>query len=474
MLFNSLSFILFLPIVFLVYWKLSKRLKWQNLWVLFASYVFYGWWDWRFLSLIFASTLVDYFIGLKISNACKAPRKQILLVTSLVFNLGLLGVFKYFNFFIESFNNLLGSSYSDSFNTFDLILPVGISFYTFQTLSYTIDIYKGRLNPTRSFINFAGYVSFFPQLVAGPIERAVHLLPQFEKPRKFEFEKSILGLRQILWGLFKKVVIADNLAVIVDDVYLNYESMSSLAIIFGFISFSFQIYCDFSGYSDIAIGVSRLFGFDLIKNFNFPYFSQSISEFWRRWHISLTTWFRDYVYFPLGGNKKGIYSTVRNTLIVFSISGFWHGANWTFIFWGVLNAILFLPGIWFKRKKSVRKLFLVFRVLWTFTIITFTWIFFRSDSMSEAINILNYSIPNFSNESLIGLENKLFGEWSFSWALLTFLTIVVEFFGRKGEFALQVIFPKSKLLRWFSYFVIVFILGAMMQVKKEGFIYFQF
>ena len=474
MLFNSLSFILFLPTVFLVYWILSKRLKWQNLWVLFVSYVFYGWWDWRFLSLIFASTLVDYFIGLKISNTYEANRKRNLLIISLVFNLGLLGVFKYFNFFIDSFYYLFDFSHSSSFNTFDIILPVGISFYTFQTLSYTIDIYKGKLNPTAEFINFAGYVSFFPQLVAGPIERAVHLLPQFEKPRKFEYQNAILGLRQILWGLFKKVVIADNLAVIVDDVYLNYHSMSSLAIIFGFISFSFQIYCDFSGYSDIAIGVSRLFGFDLKKNFNFPYFSKSISEFWRRWHISLTTWFRDYIYFPLGGNKKGIYTTVRNTLIVFVISGFWHGANWTFIFWGVLNSILFLPGIWFPRKNSISKFFLAFRVLWTFSIITFTWVFFRSDSISEAINILNYSISNFGFEGLNGLDHKLFEEWSVSWVILTILTFIVEFFGRKGEFALQFFFPKSKLFRWFSYFIIVFVLGTMMQVEKEGFIYFQF
>ena len=472
--FNSLSFILFLPIVFLVYWKLSKSLKWQNAWVLFASYVFYGWWDWRFLSLIIASTLVDYFVGWNISKACKKRRKNILLVMSLAFNLGLLGTFKYFNFFIQSFNNILGFSHSDSFNTLDLILPVGISFYTFQTLSYTIDIYKGKLSPTGSFINFAGYVSFFPQLVAGPIERAVNLLPQFESPRKFEYKKAISGLRQILWGLFKKVVIADNLAVIVDDVYLNYESMSSLAIICGFVSFSFQIYCDFSGYSDIAIGVSRLFGFDIMKNFNFPYFSKSISDFWRRWHISLTTWFRDYIYFPLGGSKRGVLVTIRNTLIVFVISGFWHGANWTFVFWGFLNAILFLPGIWFNQTKSTVKFFLVFRVLWTFVIITFTWVFFRSYSISEAINIINYSIPDFSVESWRGLNDKLFGEWSFSWFILTVLTIIVEFVGRKSEFALQVIFPKSKLLRWLSYFIVIFILGTMMQVEKEGFIYFQF
>ena len=312
---------------------------------------------------------------------------------SLTFNLGLLATFKYFNFFIDSLNDFLGIEGDSQFSTLDLILPVGISFYTFQTLSYTIDVFKKKLKPTHDFIEFAGYVSFFPQFVAGPIERASHLLPQFQKKRVFDYEKAVLGMRQILWGLFKKVVIADNLSIIVDDVYSNYATISPWAIWVGFIAFSFQIYGDFSGYSDIAIGTSRLFGFDLMKNFNFPYFAKSIADFWRRWHISLTTWFRDYVYFPLGGSKNGLKYTLINTIIVFLVSGFWHGANWTFIFWGALNAVLFIPGLLFPSSKKRSKFRQVTGALWTFFLITITWVFFRADTISEAFNILGNSVP---------------------------------------------------------------------------------
>ncbi|MDA8876948.1 MBOAT family protein [bacterium] len=475
MLFNSLSFILFLPFVFMIYWKLNDNLKSQNIWLLLMSYLFYGWWDWRFLSLIFASTLVDYTIGLKLKTSEKKGTRKTLLVLSLVFNLGVLAVFKYYNFFIDSFNELFAIFHpSVSYNTLDIILPVGISFYTFQTLSYTIDVYKKKLEPTSDFVDFAGYVSFFPQLVAGPIERATNLLPQFQKRRKFDYEKSVLGMRQILWGLFKKMVIADNLAVIVDEVYLSHAEMSPYAIIVGFICFSFQIYCDFSGYSDIAIGTARLFGFDLMKNFNFPYFSKSIADFWRRWHISLTTWFRDYIYFPLGGSRVNKFGAVKNILIVFLVSGFWHGANWTFIFWGGLNALFFLPGMYYPQKKSKNKILLIVRAFWTFMLITFTWVFFRAKSLQESFQILTNALPKFEMIELLQLEKQLFREWKFSWILLLIVCLVVEFLGRKGNFALEKLFPKSKLLRWLSYFIIVLTIGFTMQVNKEGFLYFQF
>lgn len=472
MLFNSLSFIVFLPIAFFVYWKLSKRLQLQNGWLLFISYFFYGWWDWRFLGLIFASTLVDFAIGIKLNSIAQPLKRKLLLILSLVFNLGVLMTFKYYNFFIESFIDLF--NIGSGFSTFQIILPVGISFYTFQTLSYTIDVYKEKIKPSSNFIEFGGYVSFFPQLVAGPIERAANLVPQFQKKRVFNHEQSVIGMRQILWGLLKKVVIADNLAFIVDDVYLNYPDLGPLAIIVGFMCFSFQIYFDFSGYSDIAIGTAKLFGFDLMKNFNFPYFSKSIADFWRRWHISLTTWFRDYIYIPLGGSKYGKYITIRNTLIVFVVSGFWHGANWTFVFWGGLNALFFLPGLFYPiNKKTRKKPQIILGSIWTFILITFAWVFFRSKSIEEAFNILKYSIPSFGLNDFIELENA-FKHWKFSWILLLIAVMVIEFLGRKKEFAIEEIFPKWKGFRWVSYFVMVLIIGFTMQVHKEGFIYFQF
>jgi alginate O-acetyltransferase complex protein AlgI len=342
MLFNSLDFAVFLPIVFALYWFVTNHnLKLQNALIVAASYVFYGWWDWRFLSLIIFSTLVDYSIGRRLKNEEKQSTRKILLWTSIIVNLGFLGFFKYYNFFLDNFIaafSFFGQEIQP--NTLNIILPVGISFYTFQTLSYTIDVYKKKLEPTEDFIAFSAFVCFFPQLVAGPIERATNLLPQFYKKRTFEYDKAVDGMRQILWGLFKKVVIADNCAEYANLIFNNYQDYNGSTLLLGAIFFTFQIYGDFSGYSDIAIGTSRLFGFNLMQNFATPYFSRDIAEFWRRWHISLSTWFRDYLYIPLGGSRGGTWMKVRNTFIIFLVSGFWHGANWTFIVWGGLKCIV--------------------------------------------------------------------------------------------------------------------------------------
>ena len=353
MLFNSLDFAIFLPIFFILYWYVTNRnLQLQNFLIVVASYIFYGWWDWRFLFLIFFSSITDYIIGKCLQITEKEKYRKTLLWISIVTNIGFLGFFKYYNFFVDSFVTAFSFfGKSISVNSLDIILPVGISFYTFQTLSYTIDVYKRKLEPAKDIISFLAFVSFFPQLVAGPIERATNLLPQFYKKRVFEYDKAVDGMRQMLWGLFKKVVIADNCAEYANAIFNNYTDFSGSTLVLGAIFFTFQIYCDFSGYSDMAIGMSRLFGFNLMKNFAFPYFSRDIAEFWRRWHISLSTWFRDYLYIPLGGSKGSLLTIVRNTFIIFLVSGFWHGANWTFIIWGFLNALYFLPLLLVKRNR---------------------------------------------------------------------------------------------------------------------------
>ncbi|MDC1365328.1 MBOAT family protein, partial [Algibacter sp.] len=337
MLFNSLEFFIFLSVVFILYWFVFKKhLKAQNILLLVASYVFYGIWDWRFLSLILLSTIVDYFVGIKIdSNTDKQLRKRWLWV-SVLFNVGLLGFFKYYNFFVDSWIDMFSiMGYTmESTWTLKVILPVGISFYTFQTMSYSFDIYYKKLKPTTNFLSFAAFVSFFPQLVAGPIERASNLLHQITNKRTFNYNQSVSGLKLIFWGLFKKIVIADALAPIVDDIFANYSTYPASTLILGVTLFSFQVYGDFSGYSDIAIGTAKLFGIELMSNFKFPNFSRNVAEYWQRWHVSLSTWFRHYIYIPLGGSRGSKLKSVRNICIIFLVSGFWHGANWTFIFWG--------------------------------------------------------------------------------------------------------------------------------------------
>lgn len=395
MLFNSLTFLMFLPTVFTLYWFVfNKTLKGRNILLLIASYVFYGWWDYRFLSLILASTIVDYVVALLLNKEGRQHVRKLLLSISLIFNLGLLGVFKYYNFFVESWVDVWSSlGVTMQASTLSIILPVGISFYTFQTLSYTIDVYKRRMQPNSSFIQFATYVAFFPQLVAGPIERATNLLPQFKIIHKFDYDLAKSGMSLIIWGLFKKIVIADNCGYFVNQIFSSPSGYSAGELWAGAVLFAFQIYGDFSGYSDIAIGVARLFGFRLMTNFRFPYFSRDIAEFWRRWHISLSTWFRDYLYIPLGGSRGSKKEQIRNIFIIFLVSGFWHGANWTFLVWGGIHACLFLPLLLLNRNRNnITVEGLNFRhylsIILTFIFVTLAWVFFRADNLGIAIDYI--------------------------------------------------------------------------------------
>jgi len=395
MLFNSLEFLIFLPTVFVLYWFIFKnQLRAQNILLLLASYIFYGWWDWRFLTLIIASTFLDYFIALQLGKTDISKKRKLLMGISLVGNLGMLGFFKYYNFFVSSWIEAWSSvGITMEASTLNIILPVGISFYTFQTLSYTIDVFKKEMQPTKSFIDFAAFVTFFPQLVAGPIERAAHLLPQFYKNRTFSYQYAVDGVKLIIWGMFKKVVVADNCAFFVNKIFENPEGYSSGELFVGMVFFAFQIYGDFSGYSDIAIGLSKLFGFDLMVNFKFPYFSRDIAEFWRRWHISLSTWFRDYIYIPLGGSKGSQWFQIRNVMIIFLVSGFWHGANWTYVVWGLFHALMFLPLLLFNVNRShlIAKSYgwLDFaKIGVTFLVVCIGWVFFRADSISDAFQYL--------------------------------------------------------------------------------------
>jgi len=482
MLFNSIEFAVFLPIVFILHWfTTNKNIKSQNAVLLVASYVFYGWWDWRFLSLIIFSSCIDYFVGIGLGKSNDKRKRKLLVLTSIFINLSLLGFFKYFNFFAESFANaftLLGKPIEVS--RLNIILPVGISFYTFQTLSYTIDIYKQRLEPTLNALSFFAYVSFFPQLVAGPIERASNLLPQFYKKRVFEYDKAVDGMRQVLWGLFKKVVIADNCAQFANQIFENYTNLSGSTLVIGAIFFTFQIYGDFSGYSDIAIGIARFFGFNLMQNFAFPYFSRDIAEFWRRWHISLSTWFRDYVYIPLGGSKGGTWMKIKNTFIIFLVSGFWHGANWTFLVWGFLNACYFLPLILSNRNRnnlnsvaenkvfpSIKELF---QIVITFCLVVFGWIFFRAESLDMAFSYIvrMMSISTFMPFQI--LTPKLQMLYSL-WLIIPF--IAIEWLQRNQQHALAIA-SKSKAFRWTAYISVFMLIITFGFFGKNEFIYFQF
>ncbi len=485
MFFNSIDFAIFLPIVFLLYWFVTnKNLKLQNFLIVVASYTFYGWWDWRFLSLILFSTIVDYLVGRGLEKQENITNRKLLLWTSIIVNLGFLGFFKYYNFFLENFVEAF-SFFGHPINPqgLNIILPVGISFYTFQTLSYSIDVYKRKLEPTKDFIAFTAFVSFFPQLVAGPIERATNLLPQFYKKRFFEYEKATDGMRQILWGLFKKIVIADNCAIYVNDIFINYKDYSGSTLFLGGICFAFQIYGDFSGYSDIAIGTSRLFGFNLKQNFAFPYFSRDIAEFWRRWHISLSTWFRDYLYIPLGGSRGGILMKIRNTFAIFIVSGFWHGANWTYIIWGALNALYFLPLLLLNKNRKntdnvatgriLPNLKEFFQIAVTFFITVIAWIFFRADDLHHALNYLNILFSkSFFNLPIKDLWTINTGNHIFYMIAFIFLFIIVEWLQRTKQYGLE-INNLPKLLRWSLYFIIA-ISCFLMNGIQQNFIYFQF
>jgi alginate O-acetyltransferase complex protein AlgI len=451
MLFNSASFIIFFPIVFILYWFFTKgNLRIQNILLILASYFFYACWDWRFLFLLIFSTLLDYTTGIKIHNAANQAGRRFWLWLSIIINLGLLGVFKYYNFFIESFQeglSLIG--FTTEFKTLNVILPVGISFYTFHGLSYIIDIYKKRISPERNFVDYSLFVCFFPLLVAGPIERATHLLPQIVKKREFSFSQSREGIRLMLWGFFKKVVIADALAPSVNEIFQNYQTYNTPILILGAVFFAFQIYGDFSGYSDIARGTAKLFGIELMLNFNFPYFSRSIAEFWRKWHISLSTWFRDYLYIPLGGSKAGKLKSIRNVFIIFLVSGIWHGANWTFIAWAIIHALLFVPSFVsatnrnhltdIKRTKYfVPSIPDFLQILRTFILVTIAWIFFRAESITHAVDFIgNIFSFNFTPQTFLNpYDNQvLFKEYfylaAFILAEYCFVTNIVNFYSRK-------------------------------------------
>jgi alginate O-acetyltransferase complex protein AlgI len=479
MLFNSQSFALFLPIVFTLYWFVTnKSLKAQNILLLIASYFFYACWDWRFLFLLFFSTFLDYYTGLKMFNAPNSKNKKFWLWLSIIINLGFLGFFKYYNFFVESFAEALAHlGVHLNMWTIKVILPVGISFYTFHGLSYVIDIYYGRIKAEKNFIDYGLFVSFFPLLVAGPIERATHLLPQIKAPRHFDYKRATDGLRQILWGLFKKVVIADGCAEFANIAFNNATDHSGSTLALGALFFAFQIYGDFSGYSDIALGTARLFGIELLRNFAFPYFSRDIAEFWRRWHISLSSWFRDYLYIPLGGSHGGMATKVRNTFIIFLVSGFWHGANWTFIAWGALNAIYFLPLLLTENNRSNMEIVAkgkllpslndALAILLTFALTVFAWIFFRAESMGHAFTyIAGILSPTLLTAPAFKLKVI---------ALLLTGFVVTEWFGREDKYALETLGLKWIWpARWAAYTFLVFLIGMYIKTEETPFIYFQF
>ncbi|MGB3607260.1 MBOAT family O-acyltransferase [Psychroserpens sp.] len=482
MLFNSLEFAVFLPLIFLLYWFLvPKRARYQNILLLISSYIFYGWWDWRFLILIFCSSILDYAIGIQLQQNTRKKERKALLWLSITVNIGVLVLFKYYNFFAESFVDaftLFGASMS--IDSLDIILPVGISFYTFQSLSYSIDVYQRRLEPTQDWLSFLCYVSFFPQLVAGPIERAKNLLPQFYKLRKFNYSQASDGMRQMLWGFFKKMVVADNCARYVNLIFDGANELSGSTLLLGALLFSFQIYCDFSGYSDIAIGSAKLFGFDFKQNFAVPYFSRNIAEFWRRWHMSLSTWFRDYLYIPLGGSQGSTIYVLRNIFIIFMVSGFWHGANWTFIFWGFTHALFFVPLFLFKTNRNyldiagqdrmLPSLKELCSILFTFTLVTLAWVFFRAETISEAFAYLKtIASPSLLSQPSFIFESKMV----FSLFFIAML-VVIDWLGREYEHSLIYIHKKlSKPLRYGFYYLLAMII-FLFGVKDEPFIYFQF
>lgn len=483
MLFNSFEFLIFLPIVFLLYWfvfdyairKCKKQLLWQNLFVVVASYIFYGWWDWRFLILIAITTILSFLSGIGIEKAHTQRGKKAVMIANIVVNLGILGVYKYYDFFASQFAQLFGIE--SDFLLLHLILPVGISFYTFQALSYSIDVYRKQIQPTHDIVAFTAFLSFFPQLVAGPIERATNLLPQFQRKRYFDYTQAVDGMRQILWGLFKKIVVADNCAAYVDTVFADISTQSGSTLVLAAVLFTFQIYGDFSGYSDIAIGTAKLFGIKLMRNFNVPYFSRDIAEFWRRWHISLTTWFRDYVYIPLGGSRPVVperlkakgeqrearyikWITVRNTFVIFLLSGFWHGANWTFVLWGAYHALLFVPLLVMNKNRRFmddeRQWTDIPRMLLTFVLEVIGWIFFRASDMASCWDYFS-GIWQLSLFTLPVVENSLL-----LWATIAAIIVM-----------LIIEWTKRLPNRWWLYY------GLLVAIwwfagQDVDFIYFQF
>ncbi len=476
----SIEFMIFLPVVFLLYWFVVKKLRWQNFLVLVASYIFYGWWDWRFLFLIIFTSAGSFFSGLLIKRYEGYRTKQkIVSATNIVVNLLVLGTFKYYNFFVESLVDALGAlGFMVDWPTANIVLPIGISFYTFQALSYSIDVYKNKLEPTRDIVAFLAFISFFPQLVAGPIERATNLLPQFLKPRQFDYAKAVDGCRQMLWGFFKKMVIADGCATIVNSVWGNYDELSGLNLIVGGFLFSFQVYCDFSGYSDIAIGCARLFGVNLMANFKYPYFARSIPDFWRRWHISLMSWFRDYVYFPMGGSRCPKWRTVVNNISVFVISGLWHGANWKFVLYGLFHGAMCSSYVIRGRKSKFEhnvgynRLLPSFKelrmMIVTFTLVTVARILFRAQSLGQAFDYIGniFSSPFHDQMGIVGTKMLL----------LCCMLLSVEWIKRNHNHPLELEgngLLRYRTTRWILY-IGLGLITLFCQAGQQNFIYFQF
>jgi len=487
MLFNSIQFAIFLPIVFLLYWFVFDRfirqskwqLKLQNAFVVVASYVFYGWWDWRFLLLIAFTSFCSWGSGILIGRQASKQKAKMWMWLNIVVNLGILALFKYYDFFVTEFAQLFHISTEGLL--LKVILPVGISFYTFQALSYSIDIYRGKIEPTKDIIAFFAFVSFFPQLVAGPIERATNLLPQFLKKREFDYDTAIDGMRQILWGLFKKLLIANKCAYAVDSVfYLHSRTLiSGSDMLMAAILFSFQIYADFSGYSDMAIGTAKLFGIKLSRNFNNPYFSRNVAEFWRRWHISLMSWFRDYVYIPLGGNRVGKFRTVCNIFVVFLLSGLWHGANWTFVVWGLYHALLFIPIVLIARKSQSKPIAEgcilpswkeMGQMLFTFSLVTSGWIIFRSENLADFVQYCQ----GLCQLGTLHACYRLFIQ-SDMWPKMIFVMImlVVEWLQRDKEHGLELSHMKP-WVKWVVCFLMAIMIYCFTDNKIGSFIYFQF
>lgn len=479
MFFNSVDFAIFFPIVFVIYWlAFSNSLRIQNLFIVVVSYIFYAWWDWRFLSLIIISSTIDYIIGIKLNRTTNNIHKKIFLCISLFANLGLLAFFKYYNFFINSFLSAFSSiGIHLTQNTLKIILPVGISFYTFQTMSYTIDIFRKKIKPTGDLIAFFAFVSFFPQLVAGPIERASNLLPQFTKKRYFHYDTALVGLNLIIYGLFKKIVVADRLAIYVNEVFSDLPNANTISISIAVIFFSFQIYCDFSGYSDIARGTAKLLGFDLMVNFNKPYLSKSVSEFWKRWHISLSSWFKDYLYIPLGGSRVNKTKRIRNILIVFVVSGLWHGANWTFVLWGALHGLYLSCSIIFEKYtsrfsefrsgKKLEGIITILNIIITYLLVAFAWIFFRAEDVAQAFYIIKKIFSfNFSLNWFVIFANR--GPINF---LISLFAIGMLLLSYKIPFNLQKIGYRRNIALIVGALFIIVTLG---EFKSAEFIYFQF
>lgn len=484
MLFNSVEFAVFLVIVYFLYWfPFRKSFRLQNVMLLSGSFLFYGWWDWRFVFLLLLSIVIDYSFGRWIHGTDNKKRRKWYLWLSVANNLAVLGIFKYYNFFADSFREMMeGIGFHVSPYMLSIILPVGVSFYTFHGMSYVFDIYNRKIEPVRNFTDYSLFVSFFPLLVAGPIERATHLLPQIIRSRTFNYAQSVGGLQLILWGLFKKIVVADTLAPLVDHIFAAHETTSSLSLILGVLMFAMQIYCDFSGYSDIARGTAKLFGFELLINFRFPYFSRDIAEFWRRWHISLSSWFKDYLYIPLGGSREGHFKAIRNTFIIFIVSGFWHGANWTFIFWGLLHALYFLPLLITRRNRrntghilpdsafpSFRELL---NMCLTFLLVCFAWIFFRAPSISDAFQYIG---GIFTQPLLPGTEERALFAQNLHMPLVLIFMLIVEWRSRNADDVIPYFNGmKARYIRRSIYYLLICMILLLGSFEETAFIYFQF